>query len=277
MLTLRAHLFGFAMREIVTQQQLREIMQLGFCYVCGRAFTDEERRTRDHVPPKSIFKLEDRSPPLILHTHEKCNAAYSKVDEQTKELFAILHQGPTSQPPIRTKIVGITSRAGKPAGVLLQGLKLRPMITKILRACHAALYGVFVPEQTANMILTPLPEFDPQTHDVARNTLLPQHKVLCKLLKDNRKIQNVDRLHAYNGKFRFEVVWGAFDGQGGYFAAFGVDIYEWHRLGDNVLGRPQGCLGTYRTDGDVTPAGASIAPGIELGFRWKEPLNPFEQ
>jgi len=277
MLTLRAPLFGFVMREIVTQHQLREVMQLGFCYVCGRAFTDEEPRTRDHVPPKRVFKLDDRSPPLILLAHEKCNAAYSKVDEQAKELFALLHQGPASEPLIRTKIVGIASRNGEPSGVLLQGLKLRPMITKILRACHAALYGAFLPEQTSNMILPPLPEFDPKTHDVARNTLLPQHQIFCKMLKDNRRIGNVDRLHAYNGKFRFEVVWGAFDGHRGHFAAFGVDIYGWHRLGGNVLGRPQGCLGMYRTHGDIIPEGASVLPGIELGFAWKEPLNPFEE
>lgn len=127
------------------------------------------------------------------------------------------------------------------------------------------------------MVLTPLPEFDPKTYDVVTDTFLAQHKVLCKMLKDNRRIENVDRLHAYDGKFRFELVWGAFDSQPRYFAAFGVDIYEWHRLGDNVLARPQGCLGTYRMDGDAIPEHASVAPGIALGFTWKEPLNPFEE
>jgi hypothetical protein len=265
------------MRDIVTEHQLREVMQLTFCYLCGEAFTDEDPRTRDHVPPKSVFRPDDRSPPLILPTHEECNATYSKVDEQAKELFALLHQGPASRPLVRTEIVGIVSRDGEPSGVLLRGLKLKPMITKVLRACHAALYGAFLPEQTPNMILPPLAEFDPETHDVARSTLLPQHQIFCKMLKDNRRIGNVDRLHAYNGKFRFEVVWGAFDDHRGHFAAFAVDIYAWHRLGGNVLGRPQGCIGMYRTHDDIIPEGASVAPGIELGFAWKEPLNPFEE
>jgi len=199
------------------------------------------------------------------------------TDEQAKELFALLHPESPKKPPISTKPIGIAKRGGKPVAVLLQGLLLGTIISKVLRACHAAHYDDFLPEKTLNRILTPLLEFDPQTGNIAESTFLPQHKILCKLLKDNCKIQNVDRIHAYNGKFRFEAVWATADDNRTSFAAFGIDIYNWHQLGDAVLGRPQGCLGTYRIDGDAIPDGASTAKEMELPFKYSEPLNPFEK
>lgn len=265
------------MREIVTEHQARKASNLGFCYICGKPFTDIHPSTRDHVPPRKIFKSEDRSWPLILPAHEECNSEYSVTDEQAKGLLALLHPESKKKPPIKTKIIGIASRGGRPTAVLLRGLALPLIISKVLRACHAALYDDFLPEKTTNMILTPLPEFDPQTGDIAESTFLPQHKILCKLLKDNRKIENVDRIHSYNGKFRFESVWGTADDNCTNFAAFGIDIYNWHQLGDRVLGRPQGCVGTYRINGDLVPDGASTATKMELAFKYDEPFNPFEE
>ena len=265
------------MREIVTEDQAKEVCGLNFCYVCGEAFTDSNPSTRDHVPAKKIFRSEDRSWPLILPAHGECNSEYSMTDEQAKGLLALLHPESTGKPPIKTKLVGIAKRTGKPAAVLLQGLFLKTIITKILRACHAALYQDFLPNKTRNRILTPLPEFDAETRDVAEYTFLPQHEILCELLKNNRKIENVDRIHAYNGKFRFEAVWGTSDDNSRSFAAFGIDIYDWHQLGSKVLGRPQGCVGTYRIDGDGIPDGASTATRVELPFKYEQVLNPFEE
>ena len=265
------------MREIVTASQARNVTKLRFCYVCGKLFTKTYPKTRDHVPPKKIFRKEDRSWPLILPAHEECNSEYSMTDEQAKDLLLLLQPESTKQPPVRTKPVGIAKREGKPTAVLLQGLFLGTIISKILRACHAALYDDYLPETTKNMILTPLPEFDPKTGDIQKNTFLPQHEILCNLLKDNRKIENIDRIHANNGKFRFEVLWDTFDNNRGNFAAFGIDIYNWHRLGDQVLGRPQGCVGTYRIKGNKIPDGASIGKNIEFPAKYKEPLNPFEE
>jgi hypothetical protein len=156
-------------------------------------------------------------------------------------------------------------------------LRLGTVVSKVLRACHAALYDDFLPEETPNRILLPLAEFDPQTHNVAESVFLPQHEILCKLLKDNRAIDNIDRVRAYNGKFQFDAVWATSDDGRVNFAAFAVDIYHWHQLGDAVLGRAQGCLGTYRIRGDAIPEGASIATQVELPYKWKEPLNPFEE
>jgi hypothetical protein len=264
------------MREITTQRQAQDVVRLEFCYICGQAFSDDQKRTRDHVPPKSIFRSEDRNWPLILPAHEECNSDYSKVDEQAMGLIGLLHPERRRQPPARTEIAGIAERDGKPAAVLLRGLLLRPMITKILRACHTALYHVFLPLKTDNMILTPLLELDPKTMQPMKHTILPQHQMACKILKDNRRIKNVDRVHANNCKFRFEVVWGTCDGECRHFAAFGIDIYNWHRLGSQALGHPQGCVGMHFSN-DPIPTNASVVPTIELGFTWREPLNPFEE
>jgi len=233
-------------------------------------------QTRDHVPPKKIFKSSDRSWPLILPAHEKCNSELSMSDEQAKELVAALHSGPVSTPPTRTRPVGVVKRLGEPTGGLLQGLPLGQIIARILRGCHAALYRDYLPLDTENMILTPLPKFDSKTGEIAEETFLPQHELFCNQLKNNRKIQNVDRIHAYNGNFRFEAVWLTADGVTNV-AAFGIDIYNWHKLGDEVLGRSQGCVGSYRIKGNIVPKGASVATQLELPFRYHEPLNPFEE
>jgi hypothetical protein len=266
------------MLEIVTDQQAREVSRLDFCYMCGRPFTESNPSTRDHVPPKRIFLTKDRSWPLILPAHEECNSEYSFSDEQAKGLLALLHPTNIGNPPRRTKLIGILKSGDKPTGVLLEGLLLGTIVSKILRACHAALYRQYLPLQTTNMILLPLPTFDPETGQVAKETHLPQHKMFCKLLKDNRRIGNVDRIQAYNGKFRFEAVWSTADDDVTNFAVFGIDIYGWHQLAHEVLGRLQGCIGIYHISKDASPKDASVAPrSIEFPFTYSEPLNPFEE
>lgn len=264
------------MVEILTAQQAREASQLEFCYVCGKPFTERNPSTRDHVPPQKIFLAEDRDWPLILPAHKNCNSEYSFSDEQAKGLITLLHPTNTVVPPLKTKQVGIVERGGKPTGVLLKGLSLRRIVSKILRACHAALYQEFLRnEDTNRAILLPLPIFDPETVNVDKNEQLPQHQMLCKLLKDNRKISNIDRIQAYNGKFRFEVVWSTTDDNESHFGVFAIDIYNWHNLAGKVLGRPQGCCGMYRLNKTPIPENASVATTIELPFTYSESLNPF--
>jgi hypothetical protein len=174
--------------------------------------------------------------------------------------------------------VGIVERNGKPIGVLLKGLSLRRVVAKILRACHAALYREYLrSEDTNRAILLPLPIFDPETGDVDKNELLSQHEMLCKVLKDNRNISNVDKIQAYNGKFYFEAVWGTLDNDNEtHFGVFAIDIYQWHNLANDVLGRPQGCFGMYRLNKLPIPENACAATSLELPYNYSEPLNPFE-
>jgi hypothetical protein len=266
------------MLEIVTDQQAREVLRLDFCYICGHSFTKSDPSTRDHIPPKKIFLKKDRNWPLILPAHKECNSEYSFSDEQAKGLLTLLHPTNTGKLPLRTKLIGIIKRGDKPAGVMLQGLSLGTIVSKILRACHAALYREYLPSKINNQILLPLPIFDPKTGQVAKETRLSQHEMFCKLFKDNRKIDNIDRIHAYNGKFRFEAVWTTADDNETNFAVFGIDICGWHLLANEVLGRPQGCIGIYRISKDSAPINSSIAvKSIEFPFTYSEPLNPFEE
>jgi hypothetical protein len=266
------------MVEIITAQQARETSQVGFCYVCGNPFTESSPSTDDHVPPKSVFLADDRDWPLILPAHKKCNQEYSFSDEQAKGLVALLHPTDTVALPLKTEEVGTVEHGGQPTGVLLKGLKLRRIVAKILRACHTALYREFLRnEDTNRAILLPLPIFDAETGNVDKNELLPQHQMFCKLLKDNRKIANVDRIQVYNGKFRFEVVWKTMDDGESHCGVFAIDIYNWHNLASEVLGRPQGCCGMYRLNKSPIPDNACVATSVELPFNYLELLNPFEE
>jgi hypothetical protein len=74
------------------------------------------------------------------------------------------------------------------------------------------------------------------------------------------------------------VVWSTADDNATNFAAFAINMYDWHCLANDVLGRPQGCVGTYHFGKDAIPINASVASKtIELPFTYSEPLNPFEE
>jgi len=265
------------MIEILTEHQAKAASKLEFCYVCGEPFTKSNPSTRDHVPPRGIFLPKDRNWPLILPAHEKCNSEYSFSEEQAKGLISLLRPSNTGEPPLKTKLVGIVERGGKPTGVLLAGLSLRKFVSKILRACHAALYHEFLRnEDTNRAILLPLPIVNPKTGDVDKNEQLCQHQMFCKLLKDNRNIPNIDRIQAYNGKFRFEVVWDTMDYNKSHFGVFAIDLYDWHNIASQVLGEPQGCCGIYRLNTNPIPENASVAKAIESPFTYSQLLNPFE-
>jgi len=266
------------MVEIITQQQARKVSQLDFCYVCGKPFSESNPLTRDHVPPRKIFLSEDRDWPLILPAHKTCNAEYSFSDEQAKGLLDLLHPTDKPVPPIKTEQVGIVERDGKPTGVLLKGLSLRRIVAKILRACHAALYQEFLRnEDTSLAIMLPLPIFDPETGKRDKIEQLPQHPMFCKIIKDNRKISNIDLIRAYNGKFTFEVVWSTADDKETHLGLFAINIYDWHNLASEVLEGPQGCFGMYRLSKSPVPENASVATSVELPYTYLEPFNPFER
>ena len=98
----------------------------------------------------------------------------------------------------------------------------------------------------------------------------------CRQLKLQRKIGQVDFIRAYNGKFRFESVWATSDNGTCNFVFCAIDIYGWHRLGDEVLGSPQGCTVSYHPPSNIIPAGASTLTILEIPHYFHEPLNPWE-
>ena len=265
------------MREIITNSQARDVRNLGFCYLCGENFDGAGQKTRDHVPPKGVFRIEDRDWPLILPACHRCNQQYSYLDQQAMDLIHLLHPERSRKFPTGTEEAGIGLRNGWPVAVLMRGLRPRPVITKIIKACHTALYAMVLPSETRHNLQLPFPEFDPQTGRPVTPTFYPSPHLICKILKDNRRIRNVDRIHAYNGKFKFEAVWSKSDCGRETWAAFAIDLYDWHLLANDVLGHPQWCVGFYMIGNQPLPPDTSVAPAIELGFTWTQPLNPFEE
>ena len=97
------------MPELSTQVAFRPVQSLAFCYLCGEGFSEHAEKTRDHIPPKSIFAPEDREPPLILPTHRNCNEAQSGYDEVVGQLIAAIH-GKYPEPDRRRLNVQVAER-----------------------------------------------------------------------------------------------------------------------------------------------------------------------
>ena len=79
------------MPSILTQQDLRAARRRDFCYICGEALSTDQKPSRDHVPPTSLFASEDRDPPLILPTHHACNMERTREDELIGQIVSLLH------------------------------------------------------------------------------------------------------------------------------------------------------------------------------------------
>src|SRR5271154_4617312 len=77
------------MVAIVNHRNLQDLRKLPFCYSCGLLFSAEDARTRDHVPPTSCFATEDRIRPVILPSHDACNAGYKASDELIGQFISL--------------------------------------------------------------------------------------------------------------------------------------------------------------------------------------------
>ena len=104
---------GIVMIELGSQKDLRAAQRLPFCCICGRAFTAGEKRTRQHVPPKAIFATADRTPPLILPAHAKCNTDQSSLDTVIGQLVAVLHGKYPAERDVRLEIDVFHSELGR--------------------------------------------------------------------------------------------------------------------------------------------------------------------
>src|SRR5262245_48866186 len=80
------------MNELKTQKDFQTVFKsLSFCYLCGEPFQNKKDKTRDHVPPDSVFQVTDKCAPLILPAHKKCNGEQSTGDEEIGQLIGLLH------------------------------------------------------------------------------------------------------------------------------------------------------------------------------------------
>src|SRR5262245_50394907 len=93
------------MNELKTQKDFQTVFRsLSFCYLCEKPFQSKKDKTRDHVPPDSVFQGTDKRPPLILPAHQKCNGGQSIGDEEIGQLIGLLHGKPIYLEKSRLKI-----------------------------------------------------------------------------------------------------------------------------------------------------------------------------
>lgn len=246
------------MPSIGTHHELKSAWQQQFCYLCGEPFKEGEMKSKDHVPPRSLFDKEDRDRPLILPTHESCNSARSPEDEVLGQLVLFL-RGKLPRPErSRLAVKFFEPQSPNPMAGPKAPTWAR-MIYRCIRGFHTALYGEYVRDK-GGFIYAPRP--DGQRVD-------PGRIELTRALKQHRKIDRVDRVQCCNGKCLFECVWPEFD-DCRPFCLFGLKIYDWEKLGDP----PQrGCVGWYFAG--EPPRGAARHTKIEVPVSNSSPLDPF--
>ncbi len=83
------------MISLTTQQDVGAVRDLPFCYICGNYFesTDSNSINHGHVPPESVFNIQDRNSPLKLSTHNaQCHSPMNLDDEILSQLITLALQ-----------------------------------------------------------------------------------------------------------------------------------------------------------------------------------------
>jgi len=244
-----------------TQQAMRAVQGLPFCYLCGNEFVAAGARNRDHVPPSSIFAIPDRNFPLVLPTHTACNGGWSAGDEAIAQLVGLLHGKPLPIPARLEFASGLFDDGTQ--GVAVRGLDLRAVIRRCVRGFHAALYREPLASTMAFATCPPMPEV--RVEDAGAQYVEPPE--MCERfveeLQRNRASRTVDRIVCRNGKCRYECVWSLAE-DGRWLCIYGLDLYGWRELGDPDHFEPRSCVGAYRLPDARIPDAAGRA--TELVF-----------
>ena len=126
--------------ELRTQQAVRALQRLPFCYICGQPFQNGDVKTRDHVPPSALFLVPDRNFPLILPTHYNCNHDRHLEDQTIGQLVGILHEQAPDPEHLRLRLIAGIAADGR-LFVAAGGFDLRAIIRRWVLGFHAALYA----------------------------------------------------------------------------------------------------------------------------------------
>jgi hypothetical protein len=261
--------------ELKTQQALRPIQRLPFCYLCGQAFLPGDDRNVDHVPPTTIFLAADRDFPLILPTHTICNAGRSVEDQTIGQLLGILHNRAPSSQQNKLKFEFGELPDGQTV-VAVGGLDLRGIIRRWVRGFHAALYREFLPDAYLFMTNPPLAEGERSADGLQFGRVEPLIHEAARELRENRSRGLIDQIHCRNLKMRYECVWMKADA-GEWLCFYALDLYDWTKLGDVKTFGSRGCVGVYHRADYSLPSGATC--GIRSAIKMppgEGSLDPFE-
>lgn len=258
-----------------TQQAMRPLQRLAFCYLCGLKIEAGQRRTRDHVPPSAIFAVADRDFPLILPTHDKCNHGWTEADCRIGELVGVLHGRALEPGKSKLEFAGSEFSDGS-VGAAVRGLDLRSIVRRCIRGFHAALYGEPLDASaTAFMTTPPMPEARATGAGAKRVEVAAVVPKFVEEIKRNRLTGTLDRVVCRNGKCRYDCVWSRAD-DGRYLCIYAFDLYDWKRLGDGVHFDARGCVGAYWPHDEARVPGTATR-GTRLEFRVEnvDRLDPF--
>jgi hypothetical protein len=262
------------MPELTTQSQLAAVQNLDFCYHCGKSLRGYGPIDRDHVPPKSIFAVIDRTPSLILPTHKSCNQGESSIDEHIGQLLSSMHGKMPSPGRLRLHLSGHENPESGERVAVLSGLDLKAAIWRCIRGFHAALYREFLPESTEKAILPPFPSAQKIDGALTWDAMLPQFPKFVEHIKKNRETATIDRIVAFNGKCCYECTWDKTDDGRHWLCLFGLRIYDWIEMADETPAPSRGCVGSYMHKPGL-PEHATISTQLEFKVQNADPYNPF--
>jgi hypothetical protein len=256
--------------QLITQQDVRPLRRLPFCYICGLPLVDDDVRNDDHVPPSSVFLEADRNHPLILPTHYACNHGQHVQDQQIGQLVGLLHGHAPNPQHQRVQLFGGQGPDGNPFAAA-GGFDLVSIIKRWICGFHAALYREPMLQGTEFMTSLPLASLD-----VSTGQLDPVHEIVphfVRAIRQNRELGPLDRIECRNGKCLYECVWVE-PNDGGRFCVYALDLYGWVTFGDTERFGRRGCVGAYVPPNRQPPLGARLGiQGDDAAI--SDPLDPF--
>lgn len=259
-------------RHLFTQKELRGAQDPGFCYACGLSWMPESETSRDHVPPRALFDVADRTPPLILRTHFTCNNGRSTYDEQISQLVSLCWKRNPVARDVSALRISTHSPQGMTPFVAIEGLRIVEIVGFWLKAFHAALYRTPVPARGNKFFVhSPFPGGDRPGQDTNIHRSQLEY---VRTIKENRMVGRLDSICAYNGKLRYECTWALSD-EKLPMCIWALDLYAWDQLADIHNFPKRSCVGWYSMRTGI-PEGASRATGLIMPALNLEPLNAFE-
>ena len=191
----------------MTQDEMRANLSLRFCCVCGKPFAKNEKPTRQHVPPRSVFAVEDQDPLLVLRAHDSGNQKQSVDDEVIGQLVSVLHDRYPAEERLRIAMDLFSVDGSVLPMVGVKDLPLTRIIFGWVRCFHATLYCKYLVDG-GGFIGPPFPESEPDGNGGA--TPEPVHVSrysMTHILKQQAKIGRADEVVCFNGKCYYRCTW----------------------------------------------------------------------
>jgi hypothetical protein len=166
-------------------------------------------------------------------SHYRCNNDWSKADEALGQLISVVRGKFPETDKMRFGLTVANHGSTSEPVLGATGVHIEHHVIRWVRGVHAALYKEFLPDQPETNFCVSLPFPRLLSGQRARRLTVgldQNHLTFVEELKKNRMAGRMDRIRCNNGKFTYECVWTKAD-QGEPCCIFGMNIYDWNRLG----------------------------------------------